>query len=99
MPSCCTLAQIQSMSTKEIHAQLGTRPQLSTRLCPNAFAYLLGRPSACGCPACGSVLYLPRRCSLRLLLFCTCPPLCAGELWPMPAWVWRDVRFFSPFSL
>ena len=29
-----------------------------------------------------------------------CPPLCAGALWPMPAWVWRDVRsvffFFSP---
>ena len=22
------------------------------------------------------------------------PPLCAGALWPMPAWVWRDVRFF-----
>ena len=20
------------------------------------------------------------------------PPLCAGVLWPMPAWVWRDVR-------
>ena len=31
------------------------------------------------------------------ILFCTCPPLCAGALWPMPAWVWRDVRlvFFS----
>ena len=39
------------------------------------------------------VLCLPRRCFLRLLLFCTCPPLCAGALWPMPAWVWRDVRF------
>ena len=32
--------------------------------------------------------------------FCTFPPLCAGVLWPMPAWVWRDVKshFFSPFS-
>ena len=39
------------------------------------------------------VLCLPRHCSLRLLLFCTCPPLCAVALWPMPAWVWRDVRF------
>ena len=29
---------------------------------------------------------------LRLILFCTCPPLCVGALWPMPAWVWRDVR-------
>ena len=39
-----------------------------------------------------------RRCFLRLLLFCTCPPLCAGALWPIPAWVWRDVRyvFFPP---
>ena len=36
-------------------------------------------------------------CFLRLLLFCTWPPLCAGALWPMPAWVWRDVRFFSFF--
>ena len=34
-----------------------------------------------------------RCCSLRLLLFCTCPPLCAGALWPMPAWVWRDIGF------
>ena len=25
--------------------------------------------------------------------FCTWPPLCAGALWPMPAWVWREVRF------
>ena len=30
--------------------------------------------------------------SLACLLFCTCPPLCAGALWPMPAWVWRDIR-------
>ena len=30
--------------------------------------------------------------SKRLILFCICPPLCAGALWPMPAWVWRDVR-------
>lgn len=28
----------------------------------------------------------------RLLLFCTFPPLYAGALWQMPAWVWRDVR-------
>ena len=54
---------------------------------------LLGRPSIRGCSAYGLVLCLPRRCSLRLLLFCTCPPLCAGAPWPMPAWVWRDVRF------
>ena len=38
------------------------------------------------------VLCLPRRCYLRLLLFCTCPPLCAGALWSMPAWAWRDDR-------
>ena len=34
-----------------------------------------------------------------MILFCTCPSLCGGALWPMPAWVWCDVRsvvlFFS----
>ena len=40
-----------------------------------------------------------RPCSLRLLLFCTCPPLCPGALWPMPAWVWRDVRCGFSFFL
>ena len=29
--------------------------------------------------------------SFRIPASC-CPPLCAGALWPMPAWVWRDVR-------
>ena len=62
--------------------------------CWPAFAFLLGRPSIRGCSAYGLVLRLPRRCSLPLLLFCTCPPLCAGALWPVPAWVWRDVRIF-----
>ena len=28
-----------------------------------------------------------------------CPPLCAGALWPMPAWVWRDVRSVCVFFL
>ena len=32
------------------------------------------------------------RVRLRLLLFGTCPPLCVGALWPITAWVWRDVR-------
>ena len=45
--------------------------------------------------ACFGVL----RCFLRLLLFCTFPPLCAGALWPMHAWVWRDVRIFFCFFL
>ena len=40
---------------------------------------------ACGYSAYGSVLYLPRRRSLRLLLFCTCPTLCTGAVWPMPS--------------
>ena len=35
---------------------------------------------------------LPRRAYLRLILFCMCPPLCAGVLGLMPAWVCRDVR-------
>ena len=55
-------------------------------------AFFFGRPSTRGCSACGSALHLLRHFSLRLLLFCTRPPLCAGALWPMPAWVWRDVR-------
>ena len=26
------------------------------------------------------------------------PPLCEGVLWPVPAWVWRDVQYFPcPF--
>ena len=52
-----------------------------------------------GCSACDSILCLPRRCSLRLLLFCTCPPLCGGALWPMPAWVWCDIRKWFPSSI
>ena len=45
-----------------------------------------------GCSASELCSTLPRRTCLRLILFCICPPLCAGELWPMPTWVWRDVR-------
>ena len=42
---------------------------------------------------------LPRPACLRLVLFCKRPPLCPGALWPMPAWIWRDIRslfFFAP---
>ena len=55
----------------------------------------------CDCSANGTAPILPRRACLRLVLLCTCPPLCAGVLWPMPAWVWRDVRsgFFFFFFL
>ena len=28
----------------------------------------------------------------------TCPPLCVGALWPMPAWAWRDVLFLPVLS-
>ena len=42
-------------------------------------------------------MILPQSACLRLILFGTCPPLCAGVLWPMPARVWRDVRWFSIF--
>ena len=54
-----------------------------------------------GCSASELCSILPRRTCLRLILFCTCRPLCAGALWPMPAWVWRDVRsgFFCFFLL
>ena len=40
---------------------------------------------------------LPLPQSSPRVLLCTCPPLCAGALWPMPAWVWRDVHFFIIF--
>ena len=33
-----------------------------------------------------------------MLLFCTYPLLCAGALWPMPVWVWRDAPAASGFS-
>ena len=39
------------------------------------------------------------RACLRLLLFGTCPPLRATALWPMPAWVWRDIQTFLFSSL
>ena len=64
---------------------------LRPRPCWRAFAFLLGRQSTRGCSVCGPDLMLPQRAFLRLVLFCTCPPLCAGALWTMPAWVWRDI--------
>ena len=72
------------------------------RLCWHTFACLPGPPSMRGCSAYGPGPILPLRACLRLILFCTCPPLCKGVLWPMPAWVWRDVRsefFFFNFSI
>ena len=70
------------------------------RRCWHAFACLPGPPSIRGCSACGPGPILPWRACLRLIMFCTRPPLCAGVLWPMPAWVWRDVRsvFFCFFA-
>ena len=62
------------------------------RLRWHAFACLPGPPSIRGCSAYGPGMVLSRSACLRLILFGTCPPLCAGALWPMPAWVWRDVR-------
>ena len=77
---------------------LGVPSAACTRLPPSESVLAgLRRPSVRGCSAYGPVLCLPRRCSLRQLLFCTCPPLCAGALWPMPAWVWHDVRFCFNF--
>ena len=46
-------------------------------------------------PKCGSVVLLPGCCCLRLILTCTFPPRCAGALWLMPAWAWRDAQVFS----
>ena len=69
------------------------------RLCWHAFPCLPGPPSVRGCSADELCSILPRRTCLRLILFCTCPPLCAGALWPMPAWVWHDVRSVFLFIL
>ena len=76
------------------------------RLCWHAFPCLPGPQSVRGCSASALCSILPRRTCLRLILSCICPPLCAGVLWPMPAWVWRDVRsvfffffFFNKYLL
>ena len=45
-----------------------------------------------GCTAYDPGPILPQSACVRLILFCTRPPLCAGAPWPMPAWVWRDVQ-------
>ena len=63
-----------------------------TRLCWHTFPCLPGPQSVRGCSASALCSILARGTCLRLILFCICPPLCAGALWPMPAWVWRDVR-------
>lgn len=60
----------------------------------DAFRIVLGPPSALGCCACSQILFLPRRKCLRLLMFCTCPPLCTGTMRQTLAWVWRDIRDF-----
>ena len=62
------------------------------RLCWHAFPCLPGPPSVRGCSAFELCSILPRRTCLRLTL-------CAGALWPMPAWVWRDVRSVFFFRL
>ena len=74
-----------------------TRASLRRRLCWLAFAPLPGPPSMRGCSAYAPSPILPRSACLRLILFCTCPSLCVGAMWPMAAWVWRDVRIFFIF--
>ena len=75
----------------------GAPPPPRPRLRWHGFTFLPGPASAHGCSAYGQVLFLPRRPCLRLILLRTCPPLCVGALWPMPAWIWHDVRSV-PFS-
>ena len=63
------------------HATSPVRPASTSR--SHAFAL---KPHA-------KVMFMEQsHCSVRLPVFCTCPPQCLGALWPMPAWVWRDVR-------
>ena len=77
---------------------LGVSTAVCTRQPPAAFvlarfplpAWSSVRARCCSASELCSIL--PQRTCLRLILFCTRPPLCAGALLPMPAWVWRDVR-------
>ena len=48
-----------------------------------AFAFQPDTPSSYGCSECSKVVLLPRRCCLRLYLFCICSPLGVGALWSM----------------
>ena len=56
------------------------------RPCWHAFACLPGPSSVRGVHgcACGPVLIMPRRACLRLILFCTCPPLGLCAAAPRP---------------
>ena len=75
---------------------VGVSSAVCTRQPPTASMLAHFRLPACplsvrGCSAYGSGPILPRCACLCLILFCTCPPLCTGVLWPMAAWVCRDV--------
>ena len=68
---------------------LGVSSAVCTRQPPTASTLARFRlpawpPFARGWPAYGLILFLPRRACMRLILFCTCPPLCKGALWPIP---------------
>lgn len=45
------------------------------------------------------VRFCPRCTCPRLILCCTCPPMCIWARWPMPACAWRDVQSVSVFYL
>ena len=70
----------------------GVHPPAPNRVYVGTFAYLPSPPSVRGCSAYALGVILPRCTCLRLILFWTCPPLCVGALWPIPAWVLRDVQ-------
>ena len=66
----------------------------------HAFPCLLGPPSVRGCSASELCSILPRSTCLRLILLCTCPPLCAGGCGRCPpgSGVMSDL-FFCVFFL
>ena len=68
--SFSALHQVSSTGKLTLADVIG-RGCLRLSRCWPAFAFLLGRPSIRGYSAYGLVHCLPRRCSLRLLLFCT----------------------------
>ena len=87
-------------SPRRVGRPLPRRPLISAHCSLHLYMHdrLYGPPSARGCSACGPVLISPRCACLRLILFCTCPPLCVRALWPMPAWVWLTCFFFCFFN-
>lgn len=104
LPSAVTAAEAGHLQRLPCIRSCLVRPRCAPagpgpHLCWRAFAFLLGPPSARACSAYCPGSLLPRCTCPRLILCCTCPPMCIWARWPMPACVWRDVQSVSVFYL